>query len=189
MGVLKVLTWPDKILETRAEAVIEFDDEFRSFVDDMHETMRASNGIGLASNQVGVLKRVLTVEIPFSNRYESDEDDDEPQVREWWHDKKFTFVNPVITKKSGKIKMQEGCLSFPEIYEFVDRSEEVWVDAQDEFGKNFQVHATGLFSVCLQHEIDHIDGLVFIERMSRLKASLIRKKINRRGRLEVNVES
>ena len=182
MTVLDVVTWPAKVLETKASDVTVFDDAFRKFVADMHETMKASGGIGLAANQVGDLRRVLTIEIPFGdNRYE---DGEAEETKEWWHDKKFTFVNPVITKKAGKMKYQEGCLSFPEIYDFVDRASEVWVEAKDENGKTFEVHATGLMAVCLQHEIDHIDGIVFITRMSRLKNNMIRKKIMRRGQLK-----
>lgn len=177
MAVLEVLVWPHKILETRSSEVTVFDAEFKQFVASMHETMRASGGIGLASNQVGDLRRVLTIEIPWSNnRY-----DEQEEKQEWWHNKSFTFVNPVITKKEGKIKWQEGCLSFPEVYDFVGRAAEVWVKAQDENGKEFEVHATGLLAVCLQHEIDHIDGIVFFKRMSRLKAEVIKKKMLRRG--------
>ena len=180
VSVLEVVTWPAKVLETRAEEVKVFDDTLRKFVADMHETMLASAGIGLAANQVGDLRRIVAMEIPWEgNRYSEQE-----EQKEWWHDKKFTFINPVITKKAGKFRFQEGCLSFPEIYEFVERAAEVWVTAQDENGKTFEVHATGLFAVCVQHEIDHIDGVVFIERMSRLKSTMVRKKIARRGNIE-----
>ncbi len=182
MAKLEVVTWPAKVLETRAVEVTAFDDAFRSFVADMHETMEASNGIGLAANQVGVLQRVLTIMIPWSeNRYSEQE-----EKQEWWHNKKFTLVNPVIIRKAGKISYQEGCLSFPEIFDFVDRAAEVWVEAQDESGKKVEFHANGLFAICLQHEIDHLDGIVFINRMSRLKNSMIRKKIARRGALPVS---
>lgn len=180
MSVLDVVIWPAKVLETRASEVTKFDAEFKKFVAAMHETMQASGGIGLAANQVGDLRRVVTMEIPWAdNKYAEQE-----EKQEWWHNKKFTFVNPVITKKAGKFKYQEGCLSFPDIYEFVDRAAEVWVTAKDENGKDFEVHATGLFSVCIQHEIDHIDGIVFIERMSRLKSNMVRKKIQRRGSID-----
>ena len=90
----------------------------------------------------------------------------------------------MIVKKEGKIRLQEGCLSFPEIFDFVDRAAEVWVRAQDEFGKEFEVQANGLFAVCLQHEIDHVDGVVFVSRMSRLKANIIKKKILQRAAAE-----
>lgn len=176
MSVLDIVVYPAKVLETRASEVTKFDDDLKKFVADMHETMKISAGIGLAANQVGDLRRVITMEIPLSDHKYADE---EPEEREWWHDKKFTFINPVITKKQGKFRFQEGCLSFPEIYEFVERAAEVWVKAVDENGKPFEVHANGLFAVCLQHEIDHIDGIVFVERMSRLKASMVKKKIAR----------
>jgi peptide deformylase len=189
MTVLSVIEWPAKVLSTKSEEVKVFDDELRSFVKDMHETMASAGGIGLAANQVNVAKRVLTINIPFSERDAGEEE----EVREYWHDKAYTFINPVITKRAGKISWQEGCLSFPEVYEFIDRSKEVWVDAIDEHGKPFSVHATGLFAVCLQHEIDHIDGIVFIDRMSRLKASLAKAKIQKRiqqrpSKLEMSVE-
>ena len=179
MALLRVVEWPAEVLETKAEEVSKFDEDLQRLVVDMHETMDDASGIGLAANQIGVLKRVITMLIPF------DGEESEENPREVWHDKRFTFINPVITKKSGKIRWQEGCLSFPEIFDFVDRSAEVWVDALDEHGTSFQVHATGLFSVCIQHEIDHIDGVVFFKRMSRLKAGLIKKKMLRRGKLEV----
>ncbi len=179
MTVLKVVEWPAKVLETKSTEVTEFNDEFLSFVRDMHETMDEAGGIGLAANQVGVAKRVLTICIPWEERR-----GEAPEAKAEWHDKRWTFVNPVIGKKSGKFKGQEGCLSFPEIFENVERSAEVWVTAQDETGKTFEVHANGLFSVCLQHEIDHIDGIVFITRMSPLKSKLVKKKVLKRQRLE-----
>jgi peptide deformylase len=183
MSVLEIVEYPAKVLETRATEVAKFDDNLRAFVASMHETMHASNGIGLAANQVNDLRRVLVINIPWSESRYSDQE----EKQEWWHNKPFTFVNPVITKKQGKISWQEGCLSFPEIFDFVDRAAEVWVKAHDEHGKEFEVHATGLFAICLQHEIDHIDGIVFINRMSRLKSSLIKKKIAKRQVEKVDV--
>ncbi|MCX6115969.1 MAG: peptide deformylase [Proteobacteria bacterium] len=181
MSILKVVEWPAKVLETPAETVTKFDDSLRAFVNDMFETMFASKGIGLAANQVGDLRRVITIEIPYAK-----EDAESEATKMWWHDKRFTFINPIIVKKSGRISWQEGCLSFPEVYDFVDRSAEVWIKAQDEFGKDFEVHATDLFAVCLQHEIDHIDGVVFFKRMSRLKAERVRNKMLKRGKLDVD---
>ena len=177
MAVLDVVVWPAKVLETRAKEVEVFDAGLKQFVQDMYETMAAAQGIGLAANQVGDLRRVITIEIPsVGSRYE---DGQPEEKKEWWHDKKFTLINPVITKKQGKFKFQEGCLSFPEIFEFVERAAEVWVRAQDEDGKFYEIHADGLFAVCLQHEIDHIDGIVFFNRMSRLKAGMVKKKMLR----------
>ena len=182
MTVLKVLEYPAKPLLTKAPDVEVFDAELKQFVADMHETMLDASGIGLAANQVGVLKRVLTIFIPHQDSRYEDEESEEPKMD--WHDKKYTFINPVITKKQGKIRFQEGCLSFPEIYENVDRASEVWVDAFDKDGKPFSVHATGLFSICLQHEIDHLDGIVFIDHMSRLKQSMVKKKMQKRGSMD-----
>lgn len=185
MTVLKVLEWPAKVLETPSSPVAVFDDGLRTFVKDMHETMAAAGGIGLASNQVGDLRRVLVINIPWSgNRYEDGTEEKRP-----WHDKAFTFVNPVIEKKQGKVNYQEGCLSFPEIYDYVDRAAEVWIKAQDENGQEFTVHADGLLAICLQHEIDHIDGVVFFKRMSRLKAAMVKKKMLKRAQLSVSGEA
>ena len=179
MGILKIVEWPAKVLETKSAEVTEFNVELQQFVQDMHDTMDHSGGIGLASNQVGVAKRVLSILIPWSDNKYSDQE----EQKEHWHDVRWTFINPVITKTLGKIRWQEGCLSFPEIYEFVDRAAEVWVKAHNANGEVFEVHATGLFAVCLQHEIDHIDGIVFISRMSRLKCSLVKKRVAKRHRL------
>ena len=178
VAVLEIMEWPKKVLETRAEEVSVFDDEFREFVKNMHETMDHSNGIGLAANQVNRLQRVLTIFIPYQTSEE------EPETKEWWHDKRFTFVNPVIISKKGKARYMEGCLSFPEIFDYVNRAEIIKIEAKDEFGKEQNIEANGLFSICLQHEIDHLDGVVFINRMSRLKAQMIKKKISKRQLLD-----
>lgn len=174
VSILPIITWPSRVLETRAAEVVVFDKALQELSSNMHSTMDLEGGIGLAANQVNVLQRVLTIYIPHSKeRY----GDDENEVC-WWHNKRFTFVNPVVVKKKGgAIRSVEGCLSFPEIFDFVERAAEVEVRAQDEFGKEFTVEADGLLAVCLQHEIDHLDGIVFTERMSRLKANSIRKKM------------
>ena len=180
MSVLSIVEWPAKVLEQKSSTVNQFDDELRLFVRDMHETMEAAKGVGLAANQVGVAKRIITIRIPYEENNYSDQ---EGETKQPWHDVSYTIINPVIKKKSGKIRWQEGCLSFPEIFDFVDRAAEVWVEAQDEYGKTFELHGTELMSVCLQHEIDHIDGVVFFNRMSRLKAGMIKKKMLRRGQM------
>ena len=173
MAVLKVLEWPHKVLETKSEEVTVFDEKLKQFVSDMHETMDAANGIGLAANQVGETKRVLTILIP----HEAGDDESDSEPLEAWHNKRFTFINPKIVKKAGKISWQEGCLSFPGLFEYIDRASEVWIEAFDENGEKFELHANGLMAVCLQHEIDHIDGVVFLNRMSRLKSAMARKKL------------
>ncbi|MBI2602518.1 MAG: peptide deformylase [Deltaproteobacteria bacterium] len=176
MKTLDIVTWPAKVLETPAEDVVDFNVEIQDLARLMHATMDKEGGIGLAANQVNILKRMFTVYIPFGvNRYE--EEEDEKVEEQWWHNKRFTFINPVITKKKGRVSFMEGCLSFPEVFDFVERSSELSVMAYDEFGKEFHVEADGLFAICLQHEIDHINGIVFIKRMSRLKAGAIKKKI------------
>ncbi len=180
MAVLDVVVYPADVLETRAAEVTEFDDKLRAFVADMHETMHAASGIGLAANQVGSLQRVVTINIPFDGeRYEQQE-----ETCEEWHDKAYTIINPRIVSKSGKFKYQEGCLSFPDIFEFVQRAKTVTVAYQDEFGKEHEITASGIMAVCLQHEIDHIDGIIFVSRMSRLKQNIVKKKLQRRGEPE-----
>jgi len=174
VSILPIVTWPAKVLETRAAEVLVFDKAIQDLAKNMHSTMDLEGGVGLAANQVNVLQRIITIFIPHNKeRY----GDDENKVC-WWHNKRFTFVNPVIEKKTGGAKRSmEGCLSFPEIFDFVERASEVVVRAQDEFGKEFTVEADELLSICLQHEIDHLDGIVFTDRMSRLKANSIRKKM------------
>ncbi len=185
MSKLNVVEWPAAVLETKSQLVTTFDDALLDFVASMHETMDDANGIGLAANQVGVAKQIITIHIPFEDNKYEDQESENCEVRQPWHDTRFTLINPKIIKSTGKIRWQEGCLSFPEIYEFVDRASEVWVKAHDAEGNEFEVHGTGLFAVCLQHEIDHINGIVFVNRMSRLKAGLVKRKMARRGKLEV----
>lgn len=175
---LNIVEWPAAVLATKSAEVTVFDAALKEFVADMHDTMDGARGVGLAANQVGVAKRILTIHVSYS---QADADENEPQ--QWWHNQRFVFINPVIERKEGKIRWQEGCLSFPDIYEYLNRASEVWVSAVDADGKPFSVHATGLLAVCLQHEIDHIDGIVFVDHMTRLKASMIKKKLMRRGRL------
>jgi len=175
MAILNVVEWPAKVLETRANEVTVFDGELRQFVSDMFDTMDKAGGIGLAANQVDRLSRVLVIHIPSKN--------EEPEDMRPWHDKKFVFVNPSITNKRGKTKYLEGCLSFPEQYDYVDRAAELTLLYQDEWGKDHSLEADGLFAICLQHELDHIDGVVFTTRMSRLKSSRIRKKMLQRNQI------
>jgi len=184
MAVLDVVVYPAEVLETSASEVTEFGSKLRNFVADMHETMHAAGGIGLAANQVGSLQRVIVINIPYDgDRYE------ETDSKEVWHDTPFTIINPKITKKEGKFKYQEGCLSFPDIFEVVQRAHTVTVEYQDEFGKKQEITASGLMAVCLQHEIDHIDGIVFVERMSRLKQNIVKKKLVRRGNPESSINN
>ena len=182
MSILKIVEWPSAVLETKAKEVTIFDKELAQLVADMQETLKDSGGIGLAANQVGVLKRVLIIHIPYSTEDERQGDEKKP-----WHNKMFVIINPeIISRSSEKTKMMEGCLSFPEVFDFVDRHACVKVKAKNEKGEDFEFDADGLFSICVQHEIDHLDGIVFFKRMSRLKANLIRKQVMKRRR---NLES
>lgn len=176
MSVLSIVEWPARVLETKAAPVTTFDEELRSFVADLHDTVDHSGGIGLAANQVGRLDRVLAIKIPWTEPTEQEE----PEEKSWWHDKRFTFINPEIVSRAGQVSWREGCLSFPGVYEYVARSAKVTVRAQDESGSEFHVDVDGLMAICLQHEIDHLDGVVFINRMSRLKNKMIRQKLQRR---------
>jgi peptide deformylase len=177
MGLLKIIEWPAKVLETRAKEVESFDDKLKAIVKDMHDTLVKEEGIGLSANQVDVLQRITLINIPFhGNNY----DDDASEKKQWWHDKLFTLINPVITERKGRISYMEGCMSFPDIFDFVERSAHIKVKAFDVDGKEFEFEATDLFSVCIQHEIDHLDGVVFVNRMSRLKSSSIKKKMMKR---------
>ena len=116
MAVLEVVEWPAKVLETKSKEIEKFDADLKKFVKDMHETMDAAGGIGLAANQVGEEKRVIAILIPWA---EPEDGEEAFEPKKDWHDKRFTFINPVITKKNGKTKYMEGCLSFPEQFDFV----------------------------------------------------------------------
>jgi peptide deformylase len=173
LAILNIVKWPEQILKTPTNKVEVFDDDLKKIVADMQDTLAEAQGIGLAANQVGISKRIIIVHIPYT------EDEEKPTPKEEWHDKHYVLINPVITKQNGKIVFQEGCLSVPGIYENITRASEVWVDAQDVNGKPFTIHATGDFAVCIQHEVDHINGMVFVDRMSRLKSMIVRRKLLR----------
>ncbi len=170
---LQIVTWPAAVLETRAERITVFGDELRAFGAAMHATMREASGIGLAANQVGVLKRILVIEIPWrGERY-----GEQHEPRRDWHDRRYTLVNPEIVEREGTITFREGCLSFPELFGEVERARRVLVKAQDVEGRTQVIEGDDLFAVCLQHEIDHLDGIVFINHMTKLRAAAIREKM------------
>ena len=177
MALLPIVKWPAAVLETKAKPVSEFNDEIKQFVDDMHETMNKERGIGMAANQVNRLLRVIVINIAH---YDRPDENGEIEELKWWHNKRLTFINPEIVTKDGRERSVEGCLSFPEVYEWVDRAKHVIVRAQDVDGTSFDTDADGLLAVCVQHEIDHIDGIVFTSRMSRLKSAMVKKKMMKR---------
>jgi peptide deformylase len=161
--ILKIVKYPEPVLQQPGEPVTEFDDKLRSFVDDMFETMYASQGIGLAAQQVGVAKRVTVIDLSQGK--------DPAQ--------KLAIINPEIISNEGKVYEEEGCLSFPDIREKVSRAAKVRIRAQDMKGKWFEMDGEELLSRCFQHEIDHLDGVLFIFRMSALKRNLNLRKIRK----------
>jgi len=165
MALLPILRYPDPRLHTVAQPVAAVDDGIRRLISDMAETMYAAPGIGLAATQVNVPKRVLVLDVS----------EDKSQL--------MAFVNPEIVAREGEHVGEEGCLSVPGIYETVKRSERVKVRALDAEGKPFEIEADGLLAVCLQHEIDHLDGKVFVEYLSRLKLSRIKAKLAKQARM------
>jgi peptide deformylase len=167
MALLPILHYPDPRLHTRAKPIAVVDAGIRKLAADMAETMYAAPGIGLAATQVNVHQRLLVLDIS--------EDKSQLQV----------FINPEILSQEGACEGEEGCLSVPGIYETVKRSERVKVRALDLDGQPFEVETDGLLAVCLQHEIDHLDGKVFIEYLSRLKLSRIKAKLTKHARITV----
>lgn len=159
MAVLKVVKYPDKVLQTKANEVKKITDEERRLVRDMIETMYAEEGVGLAANQVGVLKRIFVANTD--------------QVR----GNEIVYINPRITKRQGTVKEFEGCLSIPEFYEPVKRSKKVWMKAMTLDGKTEEVKAEGLLSRIFQHEIDHLNGILFVDRLGILKGTFAKKKL------------
>lgn len=170
MSLLTILTYPDQRLRTLAEPVAEVDDALRATIDDMFETMYESQGVGLAATQVDVHKRLFVADCS--------EDQDEPLV----------FVNPEITERDGEFTNEEGCLSFPGVYAKVDRAATVTVKALDKNGQEFTKTAEGLLAICIQHEIDHLNGKLFVDYLSKLKRDRIRKKLEKEARLQQAAE-
>jgi len=161
MAQLEILHFPDPRLRTRAEPLERVDDGVRTLIDDMFETMYEAPGIGLAATQVNVHKRIIVIDVS--------EEKDQPLV----------FVNPVITQTSGSEEMEEGCLSVPGIYETVSRAETISVTALDRDGRQIELQVEGLLAVCIQHEVDHLDGKLFVDYLSTLKRQRIRKRIEK----------
>jgi peptide deformylase len=164
--ILKIVKYPDPILQQPGEPVTEFDDELHKFVADMFETMYASQGIGLAAQQVGVPKRLTVIDLSLGK--------DPAQ--------KLVLINPEVIFRQGKQYEEEGCLSFPEIREKIQRAAKVRIRAQDQNGKWFEMDGEQLLSRAFQHEIDHLDGMLFIFRMSALKRDLTLRKIRKMQR-------
>ena len=166
MSLLTILEYPDKRLRTIAKPVDSVDSSLRTLIDDMFETMYEAPGIGLAATQVDVHKQLLILDIS--------EDRSQPMV----------FINPRITAKDGSQVYQEGCLSLPGIYADVKRWNRITVEALDRHGNPFILEAEGLLAVCIQHEMDHLAGKVFVDHLSPLKRALAEKKLAKQRKLE-----
>ena len=162
MALRTVLIFPDSRLRNVAEKITIFDDTVKTLATDMAETMYAENGIGLAAIQINVKQRIITVDIS----------EDRTEL--------ITLINPEIIASEGQQICQEGCLSVPEIYAEVSRAEKITVRAQDVDSKEFSIEADGLLAVCIQHEIDHLDGKVFVDYLSNAKRQRIQKKLLKR---------
>lgn len=171
MAILDILKYPDPFLKTKTEPVERVDDSIRALISDMTETMYRARGIGLAAVQVGAGKRVALLDVP------SDDARDEEGRRVVKGKNLIVLINPEIVWTEGTTKYEEGCLSVPGLTADVQRALRVRVKALDRDGKPFEINAEGLLAIALQHEIDHLDGLLFIDRLSRLKRELIKKKI------------
>ena len=166
MAILDVLRFPDERLRTVAKDVIEIDDKIKTLVKDRFETMREERGIGLAATQVNVHKRVIVMDVS--------DDQSDPKV----------FINPEVISRQGKKINEEGCLSVPNNYAKVERAEEITVKALDENGEEFQLSADGLLAVCIQHEMDHLLGKLFVDYLSPLKRQRIKAKLDKEARLK-----
>jgi peptide deformylase len=166
MAQLSILHYPDPRLRKPALPVETVDDRVQNLVNDMLETMYAAPGIGLAATQVNVLKRIVVMDVS--------EHKNQPMI----------FINPALLVREGETEMDEGCLSVPGFYETVQRAARVRVNALDRNGEPFDLDASGLLAVCIQHEIDHLDGKLFVDYLSALKRDRIRKKLEKQARSE-----
>ncbi|GMR15732.1 MAG: peptide deformylase [Gammaproteobacteria bacterium] len=161
MAILNILHFPDDRLRTKAKKVSEVTEKHRALINNMLETMYDAPGIGLAATQVNVHERILVIDIS--------EEKNDPIV----------LINPEILEKDGDQEFDEGCLSVPGIYETVHRADKVRIKALNKEGENIEMSAEGLLAVCIQHEIDHLDGKLFVDYLSQLKKQRIRKKLEK----------
>jgi peptide deformylase len=169
MSIRPILTAPDPRLKAVSTPVAKVDDETRRLIDDMIESMYAADGIGLAAVQIGVPKRIIVMDL--------DQKDGKKNPR--------TFVNPKILWASEELAtFEEGCLSVPEIWEEVDRAAKIKAEYLDRDGKRHELEADGLLATCLQHEMDHLEGILFIDHLSKLKRSMLLKKLQKAKRLK-----
>jgi len=160
--ILNILKYPDKKLRTIAKPVVSVDETIEQQVKDMFETMYEAPGIGLAATQVNFHQRIIVIDVS--------EQCNEP----------ICLINPEIVEKSGEIQWEEGCLSVPDYYENVIRANDIKVQALNQNGETFELEASEMLSVCIQHEIDHLDGILFIDHLSKLKQKRLKKKTEKK---------
>jgi peptide deformylase len=165
MAILDVLRFPDERLRTVAKKITKVDKSITAIINDMFDTMHDENGIGLAATQINVHKRLVVMDVS--------ENQDTPMV----------FINPEITHKEGKTISEEGCLSVPNNYAQVERAEKVTVCALNRTGEPFTLDADGLMAICIQHELDHLKGVLFVDYLSPLKRQRIKTKLEKEARL------
>jgi peptide deformylase len=171
VAVLPVRIYGDPVLRQRAAEVTSFDESLRRLIADLRETMHAYQGVGLAATQVGVLQRVLVVDVPL---------DDEAETRA-----AYALVNPVIVERDATQTAEEGCLSIPAIFEDVTRAQMIRVRYQDEQGAPGALEAEGYLARAIQHEIDHLDGVLFVDRLSVLKRQFLKRALEALARGEL----
>ena len=178
MAIRQIRIWPDPALSEVAQKVESFDEDLETLVTDMFETMYEANGVGLAATQIAIPTRVLIIDLD-PNGDAPDDPDLQAELDSLGFKGPQEFINPEILSSDGNIVWEEGCLSIPGYTEKVKRKRNVTVKAFDRHGQEFQLEATGLYSVALQHEIDHLDGKVFVDYLSRLKRDVVKRKMNR----------
>ncbi|MBI3398852.1 MAG: peptide deformylase [Deltaproteobacteria bacterium] len=166
MSILDILKYPDPFLKTKAKPVSRVDEEIKRLISDMAETMYFAKGIGLAATQAGVNKRVAVLDVPKGDSYKKGEN-------------LIALINPEIIAHGGETKYEEGCLSVPGFTAEVKRFTQVVVKAIDKDRNNIEIKADGLFAIALQHEVDHLNGILFIDRLSKLKRDIIKRKIKK----------
>lgn len=166
MAILNVLKFPDERLRTKAQPVTEVTDETRKIIDDMFETMYAENGVGLAATQVNIHQRIVVIDVSEDKKHA------------------YALINPEIIKKNDETMVnEEGCLSVPSCYAKVDRHTEVTVKALDRNGVEFELDGEELMAICIQHELDHLNGVLFVDYLSPLKRKRIQSKLEKEARL------
>jgi len=168
--VREIVIYPDKRLKLISKEVTAFDSKLHTLLDDMYETMVAKRGVGLAAIQVGVDQRVLIINLP--------EDDGEDGIQ--FKDNTLEIINPIFVKKEGSCKNQEGCLSIPGVYEDIERAQDITVEYYNRYGEKQTIENSDFLAIAIQHEIDHLDGKVFIEKLSFSKRKKFEKEWKKR---------